>query len=111
MIYGIGLRSTMVRQPGQSLQDMMMADLPDPGLGRAATESGGGYFEIRPRDDLGATFARVVDELHSQYLIGFAPPQRDGKSHRIEVRLAVKDLDARARRTYQAPPPSKSPAQ
>jgi Ca-activated chloride channel family protein len=104
MIYGVGLRSaSLVRQRGISLRDALLADLPDPGLGRAATESGGGYFEIRGRDDLGATFARVVDELHSQYLLGFAPPARDGKSHRIEVRLRVRDLDARARRSYQAP--------
>ncbi len=105
MIYGIGLRSATaaMRVPGQSMQDMLMAGTPDPGLSLTAIESGGGYFEIRPRDDLGATFARVVDELHSQYLIGFAPPVRDGKSHKIEVRLTVKDLEARARRNYQAP--------
>ena len=105
MIYGIGLRSATaaMRMPGQSMQDMLMAGTPDPGLSLTAIESGGGYFEIRPRDDLGATFARVVDELHSQYLLGFAPPVRDGKSHKIEVRLKVKDLEARARRNYQAP--------
>jgi hypothetical protein len=85
------------------MQDMLLDNMPDPGLGRAATESGGGYFEMRPRDDLGATFTRVMDELHSQYLLGFAPPARDGKSHRIEVRLRVDDLEARARRSYQAP--------
>jgi Ca-activated chloride channel family protein len=105
MIYGVGLRSNSAlgRQPGATLQEALMGDMPDPGLGRAATESGGGYFEIRPRDDLGTTFARVVDELHSQYLLGFAPPLRDGKSHRIEVRLSVRNLEARARRSYQAP--------
>ena len=66
---------------------MMAADLPDPGLGTAALDSGGGYFEIRPRDDLGAAFARVIDELHSQYLLGFSPPARDGKEHKIEVKV------------------------
>jgi len=105
MLYAVGLRSNSMlgRQPGQSLPEVLMQDMPDPGLGRAATESGGGYFEIRPRDDLGATFARVVDELHSQYLLGFTPPARDGKTHRIEVRLSVKNVEARTRRSYQAP--------
>ena len=105
MIYGIGLRSAPdpQQQFGRSLQDQLLANMPDPGLARTATESGGGYFEIRPRDDLGATFARVVDELHSQYLLGFAPPLRDGKTHRIEVRLKVRDVEARARRSYDAP--------
>lgn len=107
MIYGIGLRS---RQPlgrmpaaGANLGAMLAADLPDPGLGTAATETGGGYMEIRPRQDLGEAFARVADELHSQYLLGFAPPAADGKAHKIEVRLATRDLEARARRSYQAP--------
>jgi Ca-activated chloride channel family protein len=105
MLYAIGLRSNtmMGRQPGITLQEALLGDQPDPGLGRAAIESGGGYFEIRPRDDLGSTFARVIEELHTQYLLGFAPPQRDGKSHRIEVRLSVRNLQARARNSYQAP--------
>ena len=104
MLYAVGLRSnTMLgRQPGQTLPEALMQDMPDPGLGRAATETGGGYFEIRPRDDLGATFTRVVDELHSQYLLGFTPPLRDGKTHRLEVRLSTRGLEARARKDYQA---------
>jgi VWFA-related protein len=107
MIYGIGLRSrtAMNQMPmaGANLAAMMAADLPDPGLGTAALETGGGYFEIRPRDDLAAAFARVADELHSQYLLGFAPPARDGKTHKVEVRVTEKDLKTRARKSYQAP--------
>ena len=107
MIYGIGLASRggagAMPMPGQNLAAMMAADFPDPGLGTTAIETGGGYFEIRPRDDLGAAFARVADELHSQYLLGFALPARDGKTHKIEVRMTDKDLKPRARKTYQAP--------
>ena len=76
-------------QPGigaGGLQAMLVADLPDPGLARVAEETGGGYIEIRFGQDLGAAFARVADELHSQYLLGFAPPKRDGKVHDIDVR-------------------------
>ena len=82
---------------------MLTADLPDPGLARVAQESGGGYTEIRGGEDLAAAFARVADELHSQYLLGFAPPARDGKRHDIDVRLAKKGLTARARKSYLAP--------
>jgi hypothetical protein len=70
---------------------------------RLAADSGGGYFEIRPRDDLGAAFAKVADELHRQYLIGFVAPQADGKVHKLEVKLKVPNLQPRARKTYQAP--------
>lgn len=110
MVYGIGLHSRGRRMPQQQigigrggLSAALMADEPDPGLARTAIETGGGYLEVRPRDDLGAAFARVADELHSQYLLGFAPPKRDGKKHDIDVRLSDRGLEPRARKSYVAP--------
>ena len=108
MIYGVGMRSRGRRQvpPGLGrggLQAALTADLPDPGLARVAQETGGGYAEIGFNQDLGTAFARVADELHSQYLLGFAPPKRDGKVHDVEVRVAQRGLKARARKTYVAP--------
>lgn len=108
MIYAIGMRSRGAQRmpPGMGrggLQAMLTADLPDPGLARVAQESGGGYTEIRAGQDLAAAFARVADELHSQYLIGFAPPRRDGKRHDIDVRLTPRGLTVRARKSYVAP--------
>jgi Ca-activated chloride channel homolog len=108
MIYGVGMRSRPRQQPMPgigpgALQTMLMADMPDPGLARVAEETGGGYTEIRFGQDLGAAFARVADELHSQYLLGFAPPKRDGKVHDITVRIARAGLTPRARKSYRAP--------
>jgi VWFA-related protein len=107
MVYGIGMRSRGRQQmPGLGpggLQAALMSDWPDPGLARAAEESGGGYVEIRAGQDLGAAFAQVADELHSQYLLGFAPPKRDGKVHEIDVRVAQKGMKPRARKSYLAP--------
>jgi VWFA-related protein len=116
MIYGIGMHtrgnSAFVAARGGGLADMMTADWPDPGLGTAATETGGGYVEIRPRDlvtgELAKAFARVAEELHSQYLLGFTPAVRDGKRHKIEVKVNVKDLKPRARRNSIAPRDDKS---
>ena len=108
MIYGVGMRSRG-RQPVRpgigpgGLQAMLTADLPDPGLARVAEETGGGYAEIRGGEDLGAAFARVADELHSQYLIGFDPPKRDGKAHDIDVRTNARGFKPRARKSYVAP--------
>jgi Ca-activated chloride channel family protein len=107
MIYAVGMRSRGARQmqPGigaGGLQAALTADLPDAGLARVAEETGGGYIEIRVGQDLGAAFAQVADELHSQYLIGFAPPSRDGKVHAIEVRVSQKGLKPRARKSYVA---------
>jgi Ca-activated chloride channel family protein len=107
MVYAIGMRSRGQRPaPGLGrggLQAMLLADLPDPGLARVAQETGGGYTEIRFGEDLAAAFARVADELHSQYLLGFAPPRRDGKVHDVDVRLSQRGLTARARKNYVAP--------
>jgi len=108
MIYAIGMRSRGVRpmQPGvgtEGLKAMMLADMPDPGLARVAEETGGGYTEIRFGQDLGAAFAAVADELHTQYLLAFTPPQRDGKVHDISIRLSDRGLKPRARKSYVAP--------
>ena len=108
MIYAIGLHSRR-RQKGPpglgpaGLRAAVVDDLPDPGLARVAEETGGGYVEIRPGDDLAKAFADVADELHGQYLLGFAPPKRDGKVHDIEVRVAIRGLKPRARKNYVAP--------
>jgi VWFA-related protein len=109
MIYAVGMRSRSSRSlppagigPG-GLQAMLLADMPDPGLARVAEETGGGYTEIRFGQDLGAAFTGVADELHTQYLLGFAPPRRDGKIHDVNVRVTRGGLKARARKSYLAP--------
>jgi Ca-activated chloride channel family protein len=110
MIYGVGMRSRTGRGPVPSARGglpdpraFLTGDMPDPGLGTVALDSGGGYFELQPRDDAGAAFARVADELHQQYLVGFTPASRDGKVHKLDVKLTTKDMKPRARKTYRAP--------
>ena len=107
MLYGVGMRSrgrpVQPRVGLGGLQAALTEDLPDPGLGRVAEETGGGYAEIRFGEDLAASFAAVVDELHSQYLMGYAPPQRDGKTHKIDVRVTGGGMKARGRKSYVAP--------
>jgi Ca-activated chloride channel homolog len=78
-----------------------MPEKPDEGLPKIAAETGGGYFELTRTDDLSSTFARVVKELHHQYVLGFTPVMLDGKTHKLEVR--VKDgSTVRARKNYLA---------
>jgi VWFA-related protein len=107
MIYGVGMRSrsrrtTPIVGPG-GLGAMLTADLPDPGLALVSEQTGGGYTEIRLGENLAAAFAGVVDELHSQYLLGFVPPKRDGKAHDIDVRVTQQGAKPRARKSYIAP--------
>jgi Ca-activated chloride channel homolog len=107
MVYAIGMRSRGARSaPGlgtAGLSAALLADQPDPGLARVAEESGGGYAEIKFGENLGEAFARVADELHSQYLLGFDPPKRDGKVHEIQIKVSQSGLKPRARKDYVAP--------
>ncbi len=96
MIYSIGLQSVFFNGQRQ------IRTQPDKGLRKISDETGGGYFELRRTDDLGPTFTRVAQELHSQYVLGFAPAT-DGKLHKLEVRVKQPGMLARARKTYLAP--------
>lgn len=104
MIYAIGLESEYfdgVRK---------VRTRPDGGLRRLADETGGGYFELKKTADLGPTFSRVAQELHSQYVLGFEAKQLDGKVHKLAVKMKQPGMTARARRSYVATatqPPSK----
>ena len=77
---------------------------PDPALRALTIETGGGYFELRDAERLGSTFARVADELHQQYLLGFTPAALDGKTHSLDVRVKQTGMVVRARKTYLAQP-------
>jgi Ca-activated chloride channel homolog len=97
MIYAIGLESEFQIAPGR-----FQRTRPDRGLKKLAEDTGGGYFELKKTDDLGPTFTRVVQELHSLYTIGFNPTALDGKEHRLEVRMKQPAMAARARKSYIA---------
>jgi VWFA-related protein len=77
-------------------------DKPDEGLPKIASATGGGYFELTSTNDLGATFARVANELHHQYALGFTPQKLDGKRHTLDVRLEGAGGTVRARKSYLA---------
>jgi Ca-activated chloride channel family protein len=106
MIYGVGLRSAPgAVAPGgvRSLSSVLAPTVPDPALRGIAGDTGGGYFDLSPHDDLAGAFSRVVQELHRQYLLGFAPPARDGAVHAIEVRMRTPGLRTQSRKSYVAP--------
>jgi Ca-activated chloride channel homolog len=95
MIYAIGMESEFFN----GVQKVRTR--PDRGLRKLADETGGGYFELKKTDALGETFTRVAQELHSQYVLGFAPAA-DGRTHKLGVTVKKPGMNARARKTYQA---------
>jgi len=76
---------------------------PDKGLADLAAQSGGGHFTLTSARDLGSTFARVANELHHQYALGFTAAALDGKTHQLEVRVTAPGATVRARTSYVAP--------
>jgi Ca-activated chloride channel family protein len=98
MVYAIGLQSEYFN--GQSRQRTR----PDRRLKGLAEETGGGYFELSKKDDLGPTFTRVAQELHSQYVLGFSPATLDGKVHKLELRVKRPGMTPRGRKSYVAAP-------
>jgi VWFA-related protein len=114
MFYAIGLESRVPPTMGGGMRgggfgsggfgggNPLGVQRPDPGLPTIAGETGGGYFELTRADDLSSTFARVADELHRQYALGFEPTKLDGKTHKVEVKVKKPGLKVRARKHYVA---------
>ena len=96
MLYTVGVESRYhngerwtVSRPGGSFK-------------RLASETGGGFFLLAKSAELNSTFTKVIQELHSQYVLAFSPQVLDGKTHKLEVRLTKPGLTARARSAYIA---------
>jgi Ca-activated chloride channel family protein len=96
MVYAIGLENEYFN--GQQ----RVRSSPDRGLKKLAEDTGGGFFLLKKTTDLGETFTRVAQELHSQYVLGFSPEALDGKIHKLDVRVKKAGMNARARKTYVA---------
>ena len=96
MIYAVGFHSDYFNGSRH------LHTKPDSNLKRFAEETGGGYFELDKTSDLAPTFTRVASELHSQYVLGFAPSVLDGKIHRVLVRIKRAGMLVRARKSYLA---------
>jgi len=96
MVYAIGLVNEYFN--GQQ----KVRSQPDRGLKKLAEDTGGGFFLLKRTSDLGETFTRVAQELHSQYVLGFSPESLDGKIHKLDVRVKKAGMNAQARKTYVA---------
>ena len=99
MVYSVGLENEYMNG-GQRVRTS-----PDRGLRRLSDETGGGFFMLKKKDELGPTFTRIAQELHSQYVMGFTPETLDNKVHKLEVRVKRAGMTARARKSYVASPP------
>lgn len=88
MVYVIGIRG----REGMAAKEV-----------QALTRSTGGwYFELKPADEATLAMARVADELHRQYVLGFDAQTLDNRVHRLGVAVTRPGLIVRARQSYLA---------
>ncbi|HJQ32467.1 MAG TPA: VWA domain-containing protein [Pyrinomonadaceae bacterium] len=75
---------------------------PDSGLGQLANQTGG--FLITDSNDLSGRLRRVDEDLHSYYLLSYAPKNLnyDGHFRKIEVKLRRTGLAVQSRKGYFA---------
>ena len=71
---------------------------------RTLAEGTGGFAAV-DTNSFGEAFSRIIDANSRYYLLGYAPPAhpRDGRFHRIEVRVKRPGLKTVARRGYPSP--------
>jgi Ca-activated chloride channel family protein len=114
MIYGVGMEglSPVPQQRASGFggrgimpqrRDERAMQKPDEGMAKIAAATGGGYFELTSTSDLAGRFDRVIDELHHQYALGFAPQKLDGKLHDLTVKVNKSGYAVHARKRYLAP--------
>jgi len=84
-------------------------DLSSEGTQNIALESGG--FTVKNTNDLGVGINRIARESEANYLIGYYPRNRtrDVSFREIEVKVARRGAEVRARRGYYAPSPDDAP--
>jgi VWFA-related protein len=71
-------------------------------LQRISRETGGAYFEVSNKTPLQQIYARIEDELRSQYNLGYSPASGKPGYRKIKVTLLQKGLTAQAREGYYA---------
>jgi Ca-activated chloride channel family protein len=71
-------------------------------LQELSAQTGGGYLEMTGLEKLREAFARVADELHRQYWLGFKPAKLDDTMHKLDVSVTRRGVTVQARKTYFA---------
>ncbi len=72
---------------------------------RVLADETGGFAAVN-RNEFATAFDRIVKDNSSYYVLAYYPPtmdKRDGKFHKITVRVSRPDLTVRARQGYAAP--------
>jgi VWFA-related protein len=73
-------------------------------LERISKETGGRFFEVSKKESVGEIYSSIVEELRTQYNLGYTPDKDSAPSgyHHIQLTVKKKDLTAQTREGYYA---------
>jgi VWFA-related protein len=73
-------------------------------LRRMSSETGGQVFPVSNKLTLDEIFRDIQEEMRSQYVITYTPPnpKKDGSYHKIDLRVGNKDYRVQVRKGYYA---------
>ena len=73
-------------------------------LERISKETGGRFFEVSKKQSVGEIYSSIVEELRTQYNMGYTPDKDSAASgyHHIQLTVKKKDLTAQTREGYYA---------
>jgi Ca-activated chloride channel family protein len=96
-IYAVDMSSTV----GATSRNLANAAV----LRNFASKSGGRYVTSPGGQAMRDAFTEIAEELSNQYTLVYAPPEsaKDGKWHKLEVKLSRPEAVVRTRKGYQAP--------
>jgi VWFA-related protein len=99
MVYSGGVEQVL------QIDRRVIRSRPNPRVKRLAEETGGRYFEVTESTQrVDVRTARVLDDLHSYYMLTFAPSSLNGTRQKLEIATSRPEVSLRARKNYMARP-------
>ena len=73
-------------------------------LERISKETGGRFFEVSKKESVGEIYSSIVEELRTQYSMGYTPDKDSAASgyHHVQLQVKRKDLTVQTREGYYA---------
>ena len=71
-------------------------------LERISKETGGRYFEVSKKESVGEIYTSIVEELRTQYRMGFTPDKDSAASgyHHLQLQVKRKETTVQTREGY-----------
>jgi VWFA-related protein len=71
-------------------------------LERISKETGGRYFEVSKKESVGEIYTSIVEELRTQYRMGFTPDKDSAASgyHHLQLQVKRKEMTVQTREGY-----------